>query len=139
MKYGVQIGLVNGMAMDYGDSAAPNPAGQMGTYAIDVAQSLYGQLSTLYGTALTSTQLWSMVGVTPMIGVNDASDEVFQLADASQLVSFAKQKGLGRLAMWSLTRDQEDPAGALKYAEATSSSIVQTPFAFSDIFETFTN
>ena len=139
LKYGVKIGLVNGMAMDYGDYAAPNPAGQMGTYAIDVAQSLYSQLSTLYGTSLSSTQLWSMIGITPMIGVNDQSDEVFQLSDASQLEAFAQKNGLGRLAIWSLTRDKEDPAGALSYASATSSSIVQTPFAFSDIFQTFTS
>src|SRR5262249_23723886 len=32
-KYGVQVGGVNLMTMDYGDGAAPNPKGQMGTYA----------------------------------------------------------------------------------------------------------
>ena len=127
------------MAMDYGDSAAPNPAGQMGTYAIDSAQSTYAQLGTLYGTTLTSGQLWEMIGVTPMIGVNDASDEVFGFSDASQLLAFAEKVGLGELAMWSLGRDQEDPAGALTYAEDDSSSLVQTPFEFSDIFNAFTN
>ncbi len=138
LKYGVKIGTVNVMAMDYGDSAAPNPAGQMGTYAIDSAQSVHTQLGTLYGTALSSSQLWEMVGVTPMIGVNDASDEVFEPSDASQLVTFAEQVGLGELAMWSLGRDQEDPKGALSYAEDNSSSIVQTPYEFSDIFNAYT-
>jgi hypothetical protein len=139
LKYGVKISTVNVMAMDYGDSAAPKPAGQMGTYAIDAAQSTYAQLGTLYGTTLTSSQLWEMVGVTPMIGVNDASDEVFEPTDASQLLAFAEKEGLGELAMWSLARDQEDPAGALTYAEDDSSSIVQTPFEFSDIFNAFTD
>jgi hypothetical protein len=137
LKYGVKISLVNGMAMDFGDSAAPNPAGQMGTYAIDVANSLYTQLQTLYGTSLTSNQLWGMIGITPMIGVNDASDEVFTLANAQQLLIFAQQKGLGELAMWSLGRDQEDPNGALTYAEDDSSSIIQSPYQFSHIFEAF--
>ena len=95
----------------------------MGTYAIDSAQSTYtpaGTAST--APTLTSSQLWEMVGVTPMIGVNDASDEVFEPSDASQLLAFAEQVGLGELAMWSLGRDQEDPAGALSYAEDNSSS-----------------
>ncbi len=93
----------------------------------------------LYGTTLSSSQLWEMIGVTPMIGVNDASDEVFEPSDASQLLAFAEQVGLGELSMWSLGRDQEDPKGALSYAEDDSSSIVQTPFEFSDIFNAFTN
>ena len=50
LKYGVQIGGVNVMTMDYGESAAPNPQGQMGTYAIDAANSLFAQLQRLYGT-----------------------------------------------------------------------------------------
>jgi hypothetical protein len=126
------------MAMDFGDSAAPNPAGQMGAYAIDAAKSTFGQLQGLYGTTLTTTQLWEMVGVTPMIGVNDESDEVFGFADASELLTFAESVGMGEIAMWSLGRDQEDPAGALTYAEDSSSSLVQTPFEFSDIFNAYT-
>ena len=35
---------VNIMAMDYGDSAAPNPQGHMGDYAIAAANSLFTQL-----------------------------------------------------------------------------------------------
>ncbi len=139
LKYGVKIGTVDVMAMDYGDSAAPDPQGQMGTYAIDSAQSVHTQLGSLYGTSLSSSQLWGMIGVTPMIGVNDASDEVFEPSDASQLLAFAEQVGLGELAIWSLARDQEDPKGALTYAEDNSSSIVQTPFEYSDIFNAFTN
>jgi hypothetical protein len=138
LKYGVKISTVNVMAMDYGDSAAPNPNGQMGTYAIAAAQSTFTQLGTLYGTTLSTSQLWGMVGVTPMIGVNDQSDEIFEFSDASQLLAFAEKVGLGEISMWSLGRDQEDPAGALSYAEDDSSSLVQTPFEFSDIFNAFT-
>jgi hypothetical protein len=138
LKYGVKISTVNVMAMDYGDSAAPNPAGQMGAYAIDAAKSTFSQLQTLYGTTLTTSQLWEMVGVTPMIGVNDASDEVFGFSDASELVTFAESVGMGEIAMWSLGRDQEDPSGALTYAEDDSSSLVQTKFEFSEIFNKYT-
>jgi hypothetical protein len=138
LRYGVTVGGVNGMAMDFGDWAAPHPQGQMGTYAIDVAQSLFTQLQSLYGTQKTSSQLWAMVGVTPMLGVNDASDEIFTLADAQQLETFASQHGLGELAMWSLNRDQQAPTGVLTYASPSYSGVLQSPFAFSKIFEPFT-
>ena len=138
-RYGVRISHVNIMTMDFGDSAAPSPQGLMGSYVIQSGQSLFGQLQGLYGTAKTNAQLWSMVGITPMIGVNDASDEVFGLSDAREVEAWASQKGIGRISMWSLNRDQADPRGALTYAESTSSSLVQQPYDFSGIFKPFTS
>lgn len=134
LKYGVQIGGVNVMTMDYGESAAPNPQGQMGTFAIEAANSLFTQLQGLYGGAKTSAQLWQMIGVTPMIGVNDDTKEVFDKAAAQQLTTFAQQHGMARISMWSLNRDT---AGTAKnYVDNTSSSITQSAFDFSKIFET---
>jgi hypothetical protein len=46
---GVQISAVNVMAMDYGDGAAPNPAGQMGTFAIDAAAATDAQVASVMG------------------------------------------------------------------------------------------
>jgi len=132
LRYGVQISGVNIMAMDYGDSAAPNPQGRMGDYAIGAATSLFNQLRPLYGTSQTDAQLWHLVGVTPMIGLNDVTTEVFDQAAARQLVTFAQQKGIGRISMWSLNRDTAStPKG---YVDNTSSSISQTAFEFSQIF-----
>jgi len=111
LKYGVKLSGVNVMAMDYGDSAAPNPSGQMGTYAIQAGTSTFNQLKTLYGTSLTDTQLWAMIGVTPMIGVNDVVSEVFTQSAATQLTTWAKQKGIGMLSMWSIGRDHPSQAG----------------------------
>ncbi|HEY4308594.1 MAG TPA: cellulose binding domain-containing protein [Pirellulales bacterium] len=134
LKYGVQIGGVNVMTMDYGESAAPNPQGQMGTFAIEAANSLFAQLQGLYGTAKTSAQLWQMIGVTPMIGVNDDTNEVFDKPAAQQLTTFAQQHDMARISMWSLNRDT---AGTAKsYVDNTSSSITQSAFDFSKIFET---
>ncbi|HEX4129841.1 MAG TPA: cellulose binding domain-containing protein [Pirellulales bacterium] len=132
-KYGVKIAGVNIMTMDYGNSAAPNPAGQMGTYAIDAANSLHGQLQGLYGTSLSSAQLWNMIGITPMIGMNDVTSEVFDEAAAQQLVTFAQQQGIGRLSMWSLNRDTS--GAAQSYVASTTSSITQQAWDFSHIFE----
>ena len=128
LKYGVKIGGVNIMAMDYGDNAAPSPRGQMGSYAIQSAQSMFTQLQSLYGTQKTSAQLWAMVGITPMIGVNDVVDEIFTQQDAQQVEAFAVQKGLGELSFWSLNRDQ---------AGQSSTGIVQQPFDFLHVFEAF--
>jgi hypothetical protein len=133
LAHGVKIAGVNLMTMDFGESVAPNPAGNMGTYSIDAAQSLYGQLQTLYGTSKTSAQLWQMIGVTPMIGVNDDTNEVFDQAAAAQLVAFAQKTGMGRISMWSLNRDTADAAKS--YVDDTSSSINQTADQFSKIFE----
>ncbi len=133
LKYGVQLAGVNIMTMDYGDSAAPNPQGQMGEYAIQAANSLFGQLQTLYGTTKTSAQLWEMVGITPMIGLNDDTSEVFDEAAAQQVTAFAQQKGIGRISMWSLNRDTQGTAS--NTVDDQSSSITQQAFDFSKIFE----
>ena len=59
---------------------------------------------TLYP-SLTSQQAWNMVGVTPLIGINDDPSEIFSLANAQQLTTFAQQNGIGELSMWELPRD----------------------------------
>lgn len=133
VRAGVRLAGVNIMAMDYGDSAAPNPQGRMGDYAIEAAQSLFAQLRGVYGTLLSDSQLWRMVGVTPMIGVNDVVTEVFDQTEARELLAFAQQQGLGMLSMWSLTRDRYDGPSLV-----TSSAIPQQPFEFSGIFNPFT-
>lgn len=138
-RYGVNITGVNVMAMDYGDSAAPDPSGHMGDYAIQAATSTFNQLKTLYGASKSDAQLWGMIGVTPMIGLNDVTTETFDQAAARQLLAFAGQKGIGQIAFWSLNRDRPDPRGAVNYVELDASSIVQTPYEFSNIFKPFTS
>jgi hypothetical protein len=132
---GVRVDLVNVMAMDYG-GAAPNPSGQMGAYAIQAAKATEGQLATVFPSD-TAAQLWKMVGVTPMLGVNDTTNEVFGLTDAQQLEAFASQVGMGRLAMWAATRDVSCPGGGQGFASDTCSGITQQPFAFSTVFAAF--
>jgi hypothetical protein len=127
---GVQISAVNVMAMDYGDSAAPDPSGNMGTFAIDAATATDAQVAAALG--ISDTAAWSKIAVTPMIGVNDTSDEIFTVANAQQLEAFAASKHLAWLSIWSAGRDNECPGGAQPTASATCSSIVQTPDQFMD-------
>ncbi|MGV9936407.1 glycoside hydrolase family 18 protein [Streptomyces olivaceoviridis] len=125
---GVRINTVNIMAMDYGASYS----GDMGTYAEQAATATQAQVKSVLG--LSDSAAWKAVAVTPMIGVNDVSSEVFKADDAAQLVDFARSKGLGWLSMWSATRDKQCAGGTKPTADATCSSVTQEPFAFSKAF-----
>ncbi|MEU3727350.1 chitinase, partial [Streptomyces sp. NPDC031705] len=130
-RNGVRIGAVNIMAMDYG----PAYGGNMGQYAVQAATAAQAQLKGVLG--LSDAQAWKTVAVTPMIGVNDVASEVFTVADATELVRFARARGIGRLAMWSSARDRQCAAGALGHADATCSSVLQEPLAFTKAFAAY--
>ncbi|MEU2713420.1 cellulose binding domain-containing protein [Streptomyces sp. NPDC007205] len=128
---GVKTGTVNIMAMDYGASYS----GDMGSYAEQAATATQAQVKSVLG--LSDSAAWKTVAVTPMIGVNDVSSEVFKVDDATQLVNFARSKGLGGLSMWSAARDKQCAGGAKPTADATCSSIVQDKNAFAKAFGAF--
>ncbi|WP_274558901.1 cellulose binding domain-containing protein [Streptomyces spiramyceticus] len=130
-KNGVKINAVNIMAMDYG----PAYSGDMGTYATQAATATQAQIKGVLG--LSDAAAWKTVAVTPMIGVNDVTTEIFRPDDATQLVKFAKEKGLGPLSMWSSTRDKQCPGGEQGTADATCSSILQEPLAFTKAFAAY--
>lgn len=116
---GVRLDLVNVMAMDYGDSAAPDPDGRMGAYAIRAAKSTARQLG------------WSLrrIGVTPMIGINDVQTEVFTLADARRLAAWARAHHLGSLSMWQTGRDVQCKQPTTS-TSIDCSGVAQRPWAF---------
>ncbi|RFU86646.1 chitinase [Streptomyces triticagri] len=127
---GVTINAVNIMAMDYG----PAYSDDMGDYAIQAATATQGQLKDALG--LDDTEAWATVAITPMIGVNDVTTEIFQLDDAPQLVEFAQDKGIGWLSMWSSTRDKACEDGSTEVSP-TCSSIEQEPLAFTEAFAAY--
>ncbi|GGZ23057.1 glycoside hydrolase family 18 protein [Streptomyces poonensis] len=128
---GVGIDTVNIMAMDYGAAYS----GDMGTYAEQAATATQAQVKGVLG--LSDSAAWKAVAVTPMIGVNDVTTEIFKVEDATQLVAFAKSKGLGWLSMWSATRDKQCAGGAKPAVDATCSSIVQEDGAFAKAFAAY--
>ncbi|MHA6879027.1 chitinase [Ralstonia pseudosolanacearum] len=127
----VAIDTVNVMTMDYGPADI-----DMGAAAISAAQGLYSQLDTAYkavGQVKTDAQLWRLVGVTPMIGMNDVQSETFTLPNALTVLGAAYGNGYGMVSNWSVGRDQACPDnGAV--VSATCSGIVQKPYAFASIF-----
>lgn len=128
-SHGIRIGVVNVMAMDYGDGLAPPGRGTMGTYAIEAATATERQVARILPHAG-----WSSIGVTALIGVNDVRNEVFTLADAGALAAFSRSHGLARLAMWSVARDRACPT-LMRTAQDTCSGVPQAPYAFSHLFD----
>ena len=120
---GVEIDVVNIMAMDYGAYA---DSGDMGQDAIDAALATVSQLRGM--------GIDAKVGITPMIGINDVQSEVFTLEDATQLMAFAKDNpDIASIGMWSLGRDN---ASQLNTVSPVASGITQNPYEFSGVFGT---
>jgi hypothetical protein len=128
---GVNLTAVNVMAMDYG-----SPDSQMGQDAINAAVATVAQLGVLYPSK-SAAELDAMIGVTPMIGVNDTPGETFTLADAQLLESYAASNGFGLLSFWSATRDQECADGAQTYASDDCSGVIESQFQYPEIFNPF--
>jgi hypothetical protein len=123
---GTKISVVNVMAMDYYGSW-DGTGTTMGSYAVQAAQNTLSFVRSVW-----PGDGYANIGVTPMIGQNDDSAEVFTEADAQTLVGFAKSNGLGRLAFWSVDRDQ--PCGGSASGLPACSEISQQPLDFTKIF-----
>lgn len=138
LQAGVNLNIVNIMAMNYGASEAPPSQGTMGDYTIKAARSTQAQVKALYasfGVNLSDAQAWKKIGLTPMIGRNDIATEVFTQADALKVFNFAESVGIGMMSMWSIARDQAPPDGNFNSpATYNHSSINQTPWEFAKLF-----
>jgi hypothetical protein len=107
----------------------------MGTFAIDAATATDAQVASAMG--ISADVAWSKIAVTPMIGVNDTSDEIFTVANAKQLATFAASKHLAWLSMWSAASDTQCSGGAQSFGSPTCSSIVQTAHEFMDTLRAY--
>jgi hypothetical protein len=131
LSSGFTPNIVNIMTMDYGTSGT-----EMGTAANQALDATAGQLESIYG--ISATSAYAMLGNTPMIGQNDTSGEIFTLADASTVVSYASQQGIALLSFWSEGRDNGGCPGTTT-AESTCSGISQANGAFTEAFQAFTS
>lgn len=97
---------VNLMVMDYGQAIPGNcvvVAGvcDMGRSALQAAENVHAK----YGIPM------GRIEVTPMIGVNDVTANVFTLDDAALTARFVRERHLGGLHFWSLDRDRSCAPG----------------------------
>jgi hypothetical protein len=130
---GVRIDVVNPMVFDYYDRVTTD----MGGAAVNASNGLHAQLHTLFP-AKTDTQLWAMQGATIMNGLDDypRRTEVTDLADAQQLLGFARTTGMSTLSMWAIQRDNGGCPGSTGSNDC--SGIVQGTWDFSHLLEPFT-
>jgi chitinase len=105
LKAGVTISHVNLMTMDYGQFQGQ----PLGPIAIGSVEGARGQLQAMIP-GLGDAQAYGMLGATPMIGTND-SGEMFSLDDAALLAKFARDKGLGLISFWAISRDRVCDSG----------------------------
>jgi hypothetical protein len=129
---GAVISTVNLLTFDYYIGTEQN----MLTDTQTAAEALVGQLQSLYPNEPT-WQLWHMVGITEMPGIDDfGPDETFTEADAFAVLLWADRMGIGTLSFWALQRDNGGCPGT-KGAD-TCSGLVQPTWFFSHVFELFT-
>jgi len=122
-----QAGLevtVNAMTMNF------DATGDWGKAMVAAAEAVHADLAAVW-TDRTDQQIYAMLGLTPMIGVNDTGP-VTTAADARTVLAYAERTGLGFLRFWSVNRDNGDCAtGKLSSA---CSGIDQQDYAFTRIF-----
>ncbi|WP_210592731.1 chitinase [Streptomyces sp. GESEQ-35] len=126
----VQVSTVNIMTMNYGESYADD----MGAYAITAAKAAHDQLADVFG--LSDAAAWRGMALTSMIGVNDVDNETFTLSDAAQVRTFAEEKEVAWVSMWSTFRDQECEDGNADDDDAATncSGVEQEAGAFAEAF-----
>ncbi|MEU1270187.1 chitinase [Streptomyces sp. NPDC005799] len=124
--YDVQVATVNLMTMNYGESYA----GDMGDYALTSARAAHTQLRKVFG--LSAAGAWHGMALTSMIGVNDVAGETFALSDAAQVRTFAEEKEIAWVSMWSTFRDQQCAKGSGTDAATDCSGVKQSSGAFGE-------
>lgn len=113
--YGLKNYTINLMVMDYTASghesasvctlAAGTNLCEMGLSAIAAAQNLHNYWGVPY----------NQIELTPMIGGNDSYDEVFTIADAGTVSSFALANNLAGIHFWGFSRDKDCAASTKDY------------------------
>ncbi len=128
-----RVDIANIMTFDYYDNASHEMANDTKT----AAAGLHAQLATLYPSK-SSSQLWAMIGVTEMIGIDDfGAAETFTTADAATVETWAAAQGIAELSFWALQRDKGGCVGTA--GSDTCSGVSQTTWQFSHAFQPFTS
>lgn len=127
---GVRVDRVNVMAMSFGhDPMVPTVQSQAVIMTLRASAS---QLMGLYPSK-SQAQVHAMMGVTPMIGMND-DGRIFTIADAVQVADFVKVNGLGMIGYWSFQRDRLQTVPNADLGQY--SGVAQTQFQYLKAFQT---
>jgi hypothetical protein len=132
---GVTVTSVNIMVFDY--YIAGEGVVNMGQAAVNAATNTHTQLAGIFP-GLTSAQLWNMLGMTMLPGIDDypKKTEVTYLPDAQTMLNFATANNLNLLSAWAIQRDNGGCPGTRD--SNTCSGITQNDWDFSHLLEPFT-
>ncbi|MEU4237058.1 glycosyl hydrolase [Actinoplanes sp. NPDC026619] len=125
-KAGLTV-TVNAMTMNFGAD------GDWGTAMTAAMEAVHDDLATVWS-GKSDKQLYAMLGITPMIGVNDTGP-VTTVADARTVLGYAERKGLAFVRFWSINRDNGDCADGS--VSGSCSGIAQSDYAFTKLFATY--
>jgi hypothetical protein len=129
---GTRVDVVNIMTFDYYTGSSHEMAQATET----AGAGLESYLHSLYPSKSTA-QLWAMVGVTEMPGVDDyGKGETLTEADAATVLSWAQAKGINEISMWASERDNGGCPGT--GGSDTCSGISQPTWYFSHKWDAFT-
>jgi hypothetical protein len=138
IKFGARVDIVNIMTFDYYDDQAHEMAADTKT----AADGLIGALRALYPHRTTG-ELWRMVGVTEMVGIDDYGSggetgplEIYTLADAKAVTQWAIAHNIAELSFWALGRDNGGCPGIPGSDDC--SGVAQGPYQFTHIMAPFT-
>lgn len=132
LQRGVHLTTINIMTMNYYNRSVPG--NQMGQNAIRTAENVLQQLRALYP-ARNADQLWSMLAITPMIGLNRDMQEIFTMRDARTLLNFAVRQHLAWLSFWNVQRDEK--CGKDEIAPHLCTGVQQQPYQYDRAFASF--
>ncbi|WP_328466607.1 glycosyl hydrolase [Actinoplanes sp. NBC_00393] len=122
-RAGLEV-TVNAMTMNF------DYDGDWGTAMVEAIRAVQADLATVW----PEREIAPMLGVTPMLGVNDTGP-VTTLDAARTVLTYAQEQGLGFVRFWSVNRDNGDCAdGRLSGA---CSGISQDEYAFTELFTIF--
>lgn len=125
--HGVKV-IVNPMLMNFGYT------GSWGDAMVSAAEATLRQMKQIWPDK-SDAELRRMLAITPMIGRND-SGMVTTQADARTLLNWAQANHIGRIAFWSVGRDNGGcPSGGVL---PNCSGIPQSQYEFTSIFRAFT-
>ncbi|MBB6145093.1 uncharacterized protein involved in high-affinity Fe2+ transport [Silvibacterium bohemicum] len=122
---GLNLNIVNGMAMDFGNEGADQ--------ATEAEEGTAAEEQQVKAAGLTST-----IGITVLPGTSDDDPPVyFTLANATTVLNWAKANSyVTLLSFWELNRDNGGCPGSTT-DEDTCSGVSQSNYEFSSIFDVF--
>ena len=115
---------VNAMTMNF------SADGDWGTAMTTATDAVHADVAAVW-TELDDAAVYAMLGVTPMIGVNDTGP-VTEISDARTILAYAAEKGLGSVRFWSVNRDNNGCADGT--VQSTCSGIKQSAYEFTSLF-----